>query len=191
MRHTSRWLLLALLGTALVVAAGGGQDRKPDDRWLRVAEAKLQAYGHRNWVAVVDSAYPLQVSPGMEMLVVGGEHLDVVRTALDLIEKTKHVRPRVYLDEELPYVAEADARGITRLRRDLKGLLGRRPVTSLPHAKILGMLDATAARYNVLVLKTNCTLPYTSVFLELDCGYWSDEAEKRLREAMKKEKEKE
>jgi hypothetical protein len=28
------------------------------------------------------------------------------------------------------------------------------------------------------------TLPYTSVFIRLDCGYWSDEAELELRAAM-------
>ncbi|MFT6621310.1 MAG: hypothetical protein ACJASX_004228, partial [Limisphaerales bacterium] len=29
---------------------------------------------------------------------------------------------------------------------------------------------------------------YTSVFLELDCGYWSGEKEKRLRDAIAKGK---
>jgi hypothetical protein len=29
-------------------------------------------------------------------------------------------------------------------------------------------------------------MPYTSVFVELDCGYWSDAAEQRLRKAMDK-----
>jgi hypothetical protein len=28
------------------------------------------------------------------------------------------------------------------------------------------------------------TIPYTSVFFELDCGYWNAEAEQRLRQAM-------
>jgi hypothetical protein len=28
------------------------------------------------------------------------------------------------------------------------------------------------------------TIPYTSVFFELDCGYWSAAAEQRLRKAM-------
>jgi hypothetical protein len=37
------------------------------------------------------------------------------------------------------------------------------------------------------VLKTRMTIPYTSVFLRLDCGYWSDEQEKRLREKMGKQ----
>jgi hypothetical protein len=27
-------------------------------------------------------------------------------------------------------------------------------------------------------------LPYTSVFIQLDCGYWSAEAEQRLRAAF-------
>jgi len=32
-----------------------------------------------------------------------------------------------------------------------------------------------------LLLKTKLTLPYTSVFFRLDCGYWTDEAETQLR----------
>jgi hypothetical protein len=28
------------------------------------------------------------------------------------------------------------------------------------------------------------TIPYTSVFVRLECGYWSADAEKRLREKM-------
>jgi hypothetical protein len=47
------------------------------------------------------------------------------------------------------------------------------------------MLDKAAETFRVLVLKTDLALPYTSVFLELDCGYWSPGAERRLREAMK------
>jgi hypothetical protein len=29
------------------------------------------------------------------------------------------------------------------------------------------------------------TIPYTTVFFELDCGYWNAAAEDRLRQAMK------
>jgi hypothetical protein len=35
-----------------------------------------------------------------------------------------------------------------------------------------------------LIVKTDMTIPYTSVFFELDCGYWNAEAEQRLRQAM-------
>ena len=185
MRLASRGLILAALGATMAIAVAGDNGKK-DDRSARLLEQKLAALGHRNWVAIVDSAYPLQVSPGVEMLVVGGDHLTTVRTVLDLIDKSKHVRPKVYLDAELPYVTERDARGVGRLRAELKTMFGRRPVQSLPHGKILGMMETTARSYSVLVLKTNCAVPYTSVFLELDCGYWSDDAENRLREAMKK-----
>jgi hypothetical protein len=36
----------------------------------------------------------------------------------------------------------------------------------------------------VLILKTDLTLPYTSVFIELDCGYWGPEKEQALRAMM-------
>lgn len=38
--------------------------------------------------------------------------------------------------------------------------------------------------FHVMLLKTNLTLPYTSVYIRLDCGYWSDEAEVQLRSAI-------
>jgi hypothetical protein len=34
------------------------------------------------------------------------------------------------------------------------------------------------------VIKTTAAVPYTSVFLRLDCAYWSDDAERRLRAAL-------
>ena len=61
---------------------------------------------------------------------------------------------------------------------------GRKP-TPVLHEELIARLDKAAATFNVLVLKTTLTLPYTSVFVELECGYWSGDAEKRLREAMK------
>jgi len=35
------------------------------------------------------------------------------------------------------------------------------------------------------MVKTTLAVPTTSVFLELDCGYWSPEAEAKMREKMK------
>jgi hypothetical protein len=55
----------------------------------------------------------------------------------------------------------------------------------MPHEQIIDKLDSAGAKFNVLVLKTNLVLPYTSVFFELDCGYWGAEQEQRLRDAMK------
>ena len=46
------------------------------------------------------------------------------------------------------------------------------------------MIDEAGKTFQVLVFKTNMTIPYTSVFIRLDCKYWTDEQEKRLREKM-------
>jgi hypothetical protein len=39
--------------------------------------------------------------------------------------------------------------------------------------------------FHILILKSTLRVPYTSVFLRLDCKYWSDSAENQLRQAMK------
>ncbi len=55
----------------------------------------------------------------------------------------------------------------------------------LPHEEIIARLDQSAQLFNILIIKTEMTIPYTSVFFELGCGYWNAEAEARLRQSMK------
>ena len=64
-------------------------------------------------------------------------------------------------------------------------LKGVRDSTSLPHERIIKRLDEAGQTFHILLIKTDLTLPYTSVFIQLQAGYWSDEAEHRLRDAMK------
>ncbi|MDP4291175.1 MAG: hypothetical protein Q8908_08845, partial [Bacteroidota bacterium] len=64
-------------------------------------------------------------------------------------------------------------------------LSGSKPEVML-HENIIAMLDDAGKTFNILLLKTKLTLPYTSVFFRLECGYWTDEAEKELRAAMAK-----
>ncbi len=49
---------------------------------------------------------------------------------------------------------------------------------------IIKRLDESSKLFNVTILKTGEILPYTSVFLELDCGYWDGDKETRLRSAL-------
>jgi len=152
--------------------------------WRARLNHELPLLGHRNWIAVVDSAYPLQTSVGIETVETNAEQLDVVRAVLDELSKVKHVRPVVFTDAELKMVPEGDAAGVTAYREALDGILRAREMQSLPHEEIIGKLDEAGETFHVLVLKTKMTIPYTSVFLRLDCGYWSDEQERRLRERM-------
>jgi hypothetical protein len=63
-------------------------------------------------------------------------------------------------------------------------LLRGYPVESLPHERVLANIEEASKHFNILVLKTNMTVPYTSVFIRLDCKYWSADAERRLRTKM-------
>jgi L-fucose mutarotase/ribose pyranase (RbsD/FucU family) len=155
---------------------------KPD--WKRQLKALLPLYGHRNWIVVADSAYPAQSRPGIETIVSGGGQLEVARTVLDAIAACKHVRANIYLDRELQFVAEADAPGASRYRSQLAEMFKTANTTKLPHEQIIAKLDQTAQVFRVLIIKTELTIPYTSVFFELDCGYWTPKAEQRLRRAM-------
>ena len=74
--------------------------------------------------------------------------------------------------------------GIEAFREESERILEGREVTTLLHDEVFGMLDESAALFRVLVIKTACTLPYTSVFLQLDCAYWGTEDEAELRERM-------
>ena len=160
----------------------------PADWRSRLVE-ELPLLGHRNWIAVVDSAYPLQTSEGIETIETDGDQLDVVRRVLLAVSKTAHLRPVVFTDAELKAVPEEDAPGVTYYRDSLNHFLdgfnaGSLERQSLPHEQIISKLDEAGKTFHILVLKTRMTIPYTSVFVRLDCGYWSDEQEKRLRERM-------
>jgi hypothetical protein len=188
----------ALVGVVCLALTGTGAGQavrvapvRPYD-WREAVADRVAEYGHRNWIVIADAAYPAQVRPGIEMLPAHADHLKVVAAVLDELGKAKHVRPVVYTDAELPHVAERDAAGVIEFRRELKALLADRKPQAVPHEQMIDRIDKAAERYKVLVLKTDLMLPYTSVFVELDSGYWTPEAEKRLREAMnagKKEKE--
>ncbi len=188
---TGRRLIVAIvcLAAGLVLAGGVWVDGRAEaapkaSAWKDRLAEEIPLLGHRNWIAVVDSAYPAQVSEGVETVVTGADQIEVVRTVLEMLDRADHVQPVIFTDAELPFVAEQYAPGIGDYRRNLAQALGRREVNVRPHEEIIQDLDEAGATFRVLVLKTNLALPYTSVFLRLDCGYWTPEAEQALRDAM-------
>ncbi len=152
--------------------------------WKGQLKAFLPLFGHRNWIVVADSAYPAQSRPGIDTVVSGAGQIEVAQTVLRAIEAAKHVRANIYLDQELQFVAEDDAPGVTRYRTQLAKMLRQAETITLPHDKIIARLDQTAQVFRVLIIKTSLAIPYTSIFFELDCGYWGSKAEQRLRRAM-------
>lgn len=156
-----------------------------ENHWKSVLHERLPLLGHRNWIVVADAAYPAQSSPGIETIVTGADHFEVVAAVLGGISTHRHIRASAYLDLELQYVSERDAPGVDAIRRQLHATLDGSAGEILPHEEIISMLDAAGRMFRILLMKTKLAIPYTSVFLSLECGYWSDEAEARLRSAMK------
>ena len=152
--------------------------------WRVALEKQLPLLGHRNWIVVADAAYPWQSGAGIETLDTASDHLEVLHAVLGAVAAARHVRAVVHLDAELPFVDEAHAPGIGALRDALAQALEGRDARAVPHEEILRRLDEAGRAFRILLLKTTLALPYTSVFLELDCGYWSAEAEAGLRQRI-------
>ena len=175
----------------LATALASAQAPKESADWHARLQQELQLMGHRNWIAIVDSAYPLQISPGIETIETGSDQLDLVRRVLHEVAESKHVRPVIFTDAELKAVPEDDAPGVTYYRNSLNHFLGelndgKLELHSLPHEEIIAKLDDAGKTFHILVLKSRMTIPYTSVFIRLDCGYWTEEQEQRLRQRMGK-----
>ena len=170
-------LSLFLMACAVLLVAGCHTTRSP-------VGDRLPVLGHRNWICVVDAAYPDQIAPGVVTIATGTDHETLLREVLADIAYQHHVRPVAVVDRELEAVAESDAPGISAYRRDLPVLLTGLPVERRPHEDIIHDLDKAGNLVRVVILKSTGTLPYTSVFLRLECGYWTAESEARLRAAL-------
>ena len=191
MLPTSRKVFIIAAVSIASVVATAQASRNGESDWRARVRQELPLMGHRNWIAVVDSAYPLQTSGGIETIETGADQIEVVQAVLEAVGKSRHVRPVIFTDAEMTAVPEADAPGVTGYRESLTQLLGRingekLEAQALPHEQIISKLDDAGKTFHILVLKSTMTIPYTSVFIRLDCGYWTAEQEKRLRERMAK-----
>jgi hypothetical protein len=177
MRRVLVFLSLLIAPSALLAAPASSG-------WQAKVDQDMPLLGHRNWILIVDSAYPLQSAPGVETVQTSADQLDVVRYVLGAIGNSIHVRADIFMDAELPYVQEEDAPGTTAYRDAIDKLLEGRTIGSELHEKLIADVDEAGRQVNVLVLKTKLTVPYSSVFIRLNCKYWDDDAEERLRAKM-------
>jgi L-fucose mutarotase/ribose pyranase (RbsD/FucU family) len=178
-----REVFRALFAAAVLVLPLAAQTGA-EANWKTILANRLPLFGHRNWIVIADSAYPAQSALGIETVVSNADHFEVLRSVLRRLDSSQHVRPIVYLDQELQFVPDSDASGISSYREQLMAVLGDRPIRRELHEQIIAKLAQASQNFRVLIIKTNLTLPYTSVFLQLDCAYWSEDAERRLRQSL-------
>ncbi|HWA95951.1 MAG TPA: hypothetical protein VG844_15220 [Terracidiphilus sp.] len=185
--------LLALFAAILAVALtptvrAQYVARNPDwqrmQDWRDALAMQLPLLGHRNWILVVDSAYPDQVGPGIETYETGADMLPALKEVLTQIQNSIHLRPVIYLDAELPYVPDNSAPGVSDYRNQLTSMLGDLEVHHRLHQTLIDQVAKDSQQYHILILKTRLAIPYTSVFINLRAKYWSDDNEHDLRQSM-------
>ncbi len=181
---------LILIPALAIILAGCMNEREEEQSnqamdWKMQFQEQLPEFGHRNWILVVDKAFPSQNAEGILTLNTGENLLDVLSYTLKEIEGSTHVKPIVYTDKELRYMTEELAANSTDYRSSLDQVIGKYDPEVLLHDSVFVKIDQASKLFKVLILKTEEVIAYSSVFIELDAKYWSAEKEKSLRESMK------
>lgn len=149
--------------------------------WKNALEEILPLLGHRNWIVVTDMAYPLQTNPGIDTYYAAEPYAEVVGTVADMLGSLPNVTPHIYQDTEQLAMSEALCAGWNAYRDSLAAYMDMKEVVYVPHEDLIHRLDEVSNLYKVVIIKTSLTIPYTSTFFELDCGYWDAHREQILR----------
>lgn len=159
-------------------------DKKEENNWKNQFDQKLPLLGHRNWIIIVDKAYPEQNAAGIEYINTNENLMPVLKYALEKVNSSGNVKPIIYRDKELQFITEEQSKGVIAFRKEEDKLLGSLPIQTILHDSVFKKLDEASKLFKIVVLKTNETIPYSSVFLQLDCGYWNATKEAQLRKNM-------
>lgn len=145
---------------------------------------ELARLGARNWIVIADPTFPVLAGEGVIVLPVEADSADTFREVLDQLELQAALVPRIWLSRELSAIPENRAPGIRRYLREMKNLIRGRFHYDIDQRFIDMQLAQAAARYRVLYIKTNTHLPYSSIAIELDSGYWNPDAEAEVRQRL-------
>lgn len=156
-----------------------------ESSWKEEFQKRLPLVGHRNWILIVDKAFPLQSSSGIHYFNTNDSLPAVLDYVVKEIGKSSHLEPVVYLDQELDFIPKSGNYSPQNYKTTLREILKDKELKVIPHDSVFRKVDATSKLFTVLVLKTEQTIPYSSVFIELGCKYWNQESENKLRLLMK------
>ena len=87
--------------------------------WDEILEQQVQLLGHQNWHVVVDTAYTLQSSPGITTILSNKNHFETIKKSMPILNNQQHIKPNIFLDQEIDYVAENQVNRIGEFRDSL------------------------------------------------------------------------
>ncbi len=142
--------------------------------------------GARNWIVIAEASYPVYAGSGVQTIAVDAPSDTVFMEVLDILEAEGKLIPRIWICKELDAVTEDYAPGVRKYRQSIGKLIPGRFHYSLPNRIINSQVEDAIKQFRVLVIKTNTTLPYSNICIELDSGYWSADSEAELRNRIEK-----
>lgn len=175
-----------IIGLALLSFGCGLMPR--ESLWKNAVANQAAQLGYRNWIVVAEASFPAQNRSGIRQVTADVEIPEALDYVLASLEQTQHVRPQVYLTRELRSVENDFAPGIDQHRKRMTSALHGHETTELDQQSLLTLLEDANRSFDVLVIRTATALPYTSVFMELQPGYWDAESETRLRDRISRER---
>jgi hypothetical protein len=174
---------LILIPVLLLLTACGLTSK---DGWKTAVEVQTAQLGYRNWIIIAEASFPAHSRPGTRQINAYEPIPVVLDEVLKTLEKTEHVRPRIYSTRELRSVENDFAPGVDEYRKVLDAALHGHEVTEMEQDSLMTLVLDAQKSFDVLVIRTTSALPYSSVFLELQPGYWDGESEQRLRADMQR-----
>lgn len=155
--------------------------------WQQTFSEKLPLMGHRNWIVITDMAYPLQTKEGIITLFAEEPYEEVLDYVVKELQKAPHIYAHAYRDAEFNFLKEDLCPGIEEFKQKTNKILSasKDSVVYEKHENLIAKLNDTGKLFQIVIIKTNLTKPYTSLFFELDCKYWDTEKQKQLKAVSK------
>lgn len=178
----------ALLALGTVLLSSGCAGIQSGQSWQAAVDRQAGQLGYRNWIVIAEASFPAHSRPGIRQVNASADIPATLDYVLNTLEQTENVRPQLYVTRELRSVENDFAPGIDDLRKRLQNSLHGHETTELDQQSLLTLLEDANRSFDVLVIRTSTALPYSSVFLELQPGYWDVDSETRLRDRIERER---
>ncbi len=145
---------------------------------------QIAMLGARNWIVVADPTYPVLAGKGVVVQATEASAIDALDAVLGILDAQGNLTPRIWRCSELEAVPELRAPGVAQYRRELDQLVAGRMHYDVTERIISLQLADAAQTYRILFVKASTPLPYSTIAIELDSGYWDSDAESEIRRRM-------
>lgn len=180
-------VLLGLNVIGVMTCVGCGLFPNSRD-WKDPVNQQVNQLGYGNWIVVAEASFPAHSRIGARQVISDAEVPEVIDYVLKSLEQNQYLRPELYVTREMRSLENDFAPGIDYTRERIRESLHGHETTEIDQQSIITLLESANKSYDVLVIRTTTALPYTSVFIDLQPGYWDAQSEDRLRQRINRER---